>query len=301
MKKILFILGTAMLFQTSSFAQDAPSTFDKQKEFDKKFRFGLKVTPQACWLKSNNDNTKNGGTVMGFGFGLMLDFKLSELIHFSTGIGGEFDGGYVKYRNDKDFNVNMVVDKEFVPVKAKDGLKSNEYELVNGSTQYIMNDRRYKSTFVTIPLLLKMMTQEYSGIRYVFLFGGELGIRGGLKGNDTYSSGIKTTITGTTTTSTFLKDGDLEKKNIDLAKEGSLFPMRAGMNLGFGIDYRIAGSTSLFISANYFQSFTNLVRKDSDYLTKGADNTYDSNGWSFAHLNQGHFARAIRLNIGIMF
>ncbi|MBL7916767.1 MAG: hypothetical protein JNM96_00120, partial [Bacteroidia bacterium] len=248
-----------------------------------------------------NDNTKNGGTVMGFGFGLMLDFKLSELIHFSTGIGGEFDGGYVKYRNDKDFNVNMVVDKEFVPVKAKDGLKSNEYELVNGSTQYIMNDRRYKSTFVTIPLLLKMMTQEYSGIRYVFLFGGELGIRGGLKGNDTYSSGIKTTITGTTTTSTFLKEGDLEKKNIDLAKEGSLFPMRAGMNLGFGIDYRIAGSTSLFISANYFQSFTNLVRKDSDYLTKGADNTYDSNGWNFAHLNQGHFARAIRLNIGIMF
>lgn len=293
------------MFQTSSFAQDAPSTVDKQQEFDRKFRFGLKITPQACWLSSNNDNAKNGGTVMGFGFGLMLDFKLSQLIHFSTGIGGEFDGGFIKYKYVSDvnnyFSANMVVDKEHNLVEAKDGLKSNEYELANGNTQLIMNDRRYKSTYVTIPILLKMMTQEYSGLRYVFLFGGEMGIRAGLKGNDTYVSGIKTTSTGTSVTSAFLKEADLEKKNINLAKEGTLLPFRFGMNLGFGVDYRIAGSTSLFISANYFQSFTNLVRKDSKYLTKGADNTYDSNGWSFANFNQGHFARAVRLNIGIMF
>jgi hypothetical protein len=150
--------------------------------------------------------------------------------------------------------------------------------------------------------MLKMMTQEYSGLKYFFNFGGEIGIRAGIKANDTYVSGLKTNITGTTVTTAVLSGDDLKKDNINVGKDGSLLPFRVGMNLGLGTEYRLGGSTSLLFSVNYFQSFTNLMRNDSKYLTKGVDNTYSATtGWNFTPLNQGYFARAIRINIGLMF
>lgn len=309
MKKILFILSAMVLLNTNFIAQNTEPVEKKQEDFDKKFRFGLRVSPQPSWLKSNNDNSKGAGSVFGFGFGLMFDIKLSGIIRFSTGLGGDFEGGYIKYKHvsdlanpANDFQVNVLIDKENNMVEAKDGKSSTDYEFVNGSTQYVLNDRRYKSTFVTIPLLLKMMTQEYSGLKYFFNFGGELGIRAGVKANDTYISGLKTNITGTTVTTEILTGDNLKRDNINVGKDASLAPFRVGMNLGFGIEYRLGGSTSLVTSVNYFQAFTNLMRNDSKYLTKGVDNTYTSaNGWNFASFNQGYFARAVRINIGLMF
>lgn len=315
MKKSLFIIGTSLLLSSVMMSQDTntatpgPNNTDqKQAEFDKKFRFGLKITPQTVWLKSNNTNSNGSGVGLGFGFGLMMDIKLSDIIRFSTGIGGEFDGGWVKYKYvsgsanpSDDFSVNTVMNNENVLVEAKDGLKNSEYDLVNGNTQFILNDRKYRSTFVNIPILLKMMTQEYSGMRYFFNFGGELGIRAGLKANDSYAGGVKATA-GTGGAITTSSVGATEIKNINIGKDGSLIPMRLGMNLGFGVEYRLGGSTALLLSANYFHSFTNLMRNESKFLTKGVSNTYDAtNGWNFAGLNQGYFARAVRLNIGLMF
>jgi hypothetical protein len=292
MKKILFTFISICMLGASSNAQDTPS--DKQNEFDKKFRFGIRATPQPTWFKSDNVNSKAAGANFGFGFGLMMEFKLSKIVHFSTGIGGDFEGGYINYRNEADFSVNAVINSEGQYVESNKGVITDEIKFANGNTQVVLKDRQYKSTFVTIPLILKMMTEEYGGARYFALFGGELGIRAGLKANDSYVSGIKSTVSGTTTTTAFVSDADLSKTKIDISKDGSLVPMRLGMNLGMGTEYRLGGSTSVVFSLNYFQSFTNLMKKDSKYLVK-ATNT-DSN-----ELNQGYFMRAIRINIGLLF
>lgn len=312
MKKSLIILGGAMLMSFAALAQTttptpAESPEKKQADFDKKFRFGLKIAPQPTWLKSNNDNSKGSGVNFGFGFGLMFDIKLSDIIRFSTGIGGDFEGGYVNYKYvsplsspSGSFEVTTVIDGENNFVEAKDGIKKDAYDLANGSTRYTLQSRRYKSTFVTIPILLKMMTQEYGGIRYFFNFGGELGIRAGLKADDTYSAGDKAEVNGTTVTLTHISE-PTEIKNLNIGKDGSLIPMRVGMNLGFGIEYRLGGSTSLVTSVNYFQSFTNLMRNDSKYLVKKVESYNTTDGYKFNPLNQGYFARAIRINIGLMF
>lgn len=308
MKKILFILSTGLLLSANMLAQTTPAETPKQEEFDKKFRFGIRATPQPCWLKSNNTNSTGDGAIFGFGFGLMLDVKLSKVVHFSTGLGGDFEGGYVKYKIVSDlvnptnnFAVNVVMDKENNLVEAKDGLKPEEYNAVSGSTSYTLQSRKYKSTFITIPVMLKMMTQEYSGLKYFFNFGGEIGIRAGVKANDTYAVGDKAVYSGTLMTLE-RTNGPITVENINVGKDASLLPFRVGMNLGFGTEYRLGGSTSLVTSINYFQSFTNLMRNDSKFLTKDVEKPYDpSKGYQFTPFNQGYFARAIRINIGIMF
>jgi hypothetical protein len=306
MKKILFILSTSVLLSASVMAQ-TPET-PKQQNFDKKFRFGLRATPQLVWLTSKSDVAKGAGVGTGFGFGLILDFKLSDIVHFSTGIGGDFDGGKItyKYVDDpsnpaNDFSVNLALDKENNMIKAKDGSNLSDYAGVNGNQFFSLDKRKYKATYVSIPLLLKMFTQEYGGLRHVFVFGGEMGIRAGLKANDTYHDGYKTVVSGTATTSE--KITELSVTGLNVGKDGSVVPIRFGMNLGYGVEYRLGGSTSVYTSLNYFHSFTNLVRSESAYLSKGNDNTIDpaTSTINFSNLNQAHFAKAVRLSIGLMF
>ena len=293
MKKIIFTIVSICLLSVSLTAQDAPS--EKQQDFDKKFRFGLRATPQPTWYKSNNNNSTGNGANFGFGFGMIMEFKLSKIIHFSTGIGGDFEGGYVSYRNDNDFNVNAILTSEGEYVVSDNGKFAPEVQLANGNTQVILKERKYKTTMVSIPFLLKMMTEEYSGARYFAMFGGELGIRAGIKANDSYVSGVKATLSGSTTTTAFVPEADLTKADINLSKDASLVPMRIGMNLGLGTEYRIGGSTSFLFSVNYFQSFTNLMRNDSKYLVKATVPAV------LDPLNQGYFMRAVRINIGLLF
>ncbi len=300
MKKILFsFISICMLSVTLNAQTTTPSTPDavdkKEADFDKKFRFGIRATPQPTWFKSNNNNSKGNGATFGFGFGIVMEFKLSKIIHFSTGIGGDFEGGYISYRNDPDFSVNGILTSEGTYVESKDGKFTTDQQLANGNTQYVLKERRVKTTFVSIPLILKMMTDEYSGLRYFANAGLEVGVRAKTTANDTYVSGVRSTVVGTSTTTAYVGDDELKKSNIDIGKDASLVPLRLGMNLGLGTEYRIAGSTSLCFSVNYFQSFTNLSRKDSKYLQKATvPAIYDP-------LNQGYFMRAIRINIGLLF
>ncbi len=154
---------------------------------------------------------------------------------------------------------------------------------------------------ITIPLTLKMMTSEYSGFRYFGVFGGELGIRAGVKADDTYYSGILANNNGSVITTSKVTEGELKKEGLLISKDATLLPFRVGMNLGLGTEYRIAGSTSVVFSVNYFQSFTNLMRKESKILTKEQHPDMTNQTWNLLALNQQYLMRAVRINIGIMF
>lgn len=299
MKKFLFAVCSLSMFNLV--AQTQTPTDAKQDDFDKKHRFGIRAAIEPTWYKSDNTSSKGAGAVPGFGFGLMWEIKLSNIIRFSTGIGGDFEGGKISYRNDSAFAVRAVLDNEGEYVEAKNGISRAEYNLKNGNTFYTLKERKYKTTMITIPLSLKMMTGEYSGFRYFGMFGGEIGIRAGIKANDTYLDGKTAVTSGTTIVETDVASGDLKKEGLLVNKDASFLPFRVGMNLGLGTEYRIAGSTSLVISVNYFQSFTNLMRKESKYLSK--EQTYDpaNQTWNFLALNQSYLMRAVRINIGIMF
>jgi hypothetical protein len=88
---------------------------------------------------------------------------------------------------------------------------------------------------------------------------------------------------------------------VNIGKDGSLVPLRFGLNVGLGTEYRLSGSTSIFLNVNYFHSFTNLMRNDSKYIY--TNRTVDPNNGTldFTNMKQGLMARAIRINLGVMF
>lgn len=285
MKK--FIISAAFL----SFV--ATNTWAQDNNFDKKFRFGIRIAPQPTWIKSKDKNTTGGGMNFGFGFGLITEFKLSDIIHLYTGIGGDFENGTINYKNDpsNNYEVGYVTDKDGALVELSNGADpSTIYSPTNVGYSGI-SSRKIKTTYVTIPLTLKMMTQEYSGMRYFAQFGADLGIRTKVKADDNYTKVIKT---GTVTTVSGTNS------DLDIRKDASLIPVRIGLNVGLGTEYRIAGTTSLMFSINYFTAFTNLMRNPSKYTITGSQT--DSNGkLQFTYLKQDLIQNALRINIGILF
>lgn len=291
MKKILFAVSGLLLLSNSFRAQD--------DNFDKKFRFGLKVAGQPTWLKSGDNNTKGNGAGFGFGFGLITEFKLSDIVHFSTGIGGDFETGKIKYRNDytatnpNNYYVGYVLDNNSSLVKTENGMQQSSLYSSGNTAFYPITERKIKTTYLTIPLSIKLLTNEYSGFRYFGMFGGELGFRLKAKAEDKYLYNINS---GSSTVG-----GSGTNSNINIGSDATLIPMRVGMNLGIGTEYRIAGSTSLMLSVNYFHSFTNLMRNESKYAVTNSSYNPTDGTMSFTHLKQNLLANAIRINVGIMF
>jgi hypothetical protein len=288
MKKILLIVSSSLVLANSFLAQETDD--------DKKFRLGLKVAAQPTWFSSNENSASKLGTGFGFGFGLVTEFRLGKTASFVTGIGGDFEGGSIKYRYDplsaSPYSVDYILDASGNMKKLEDG--QNTATLIStGDTYYNgLIERKIKTTHVTIPIALKMMTKEISGFKYFGMFGGEIGVRVKTTATDKYTSSYAY---GSTTPSA----GSTNSK-VNINPDASLIPIRVGMNVGLGAEYRLSGSTSAFISVNYFRSFTNLMKKESKYMIY--DYNTDSNGvMTFFHVKQGLLMNAIRINVGVLF
>jgi len=287
MKKIIISAIVLSSISTSIISQET-------NNFDKKFRFGIRIAPQPTWIKSKDKNTTGGGMNFGFGFGLITEFKLSDIVHLYTGIGGDFENGTINYKKDpaNNYSVSYFTNSDQEIIELSNGMDTAALFNHKNTGYGGITSRKIKTTYVTIPLTLKMLTQEYSGFRYFAQFGVDLALRTKVKVDDNYSTIIKhwggeTNATGTIT-------------DIDFKKDASFLPIRIGLNVGLGTEYRIAGSTSLMFSVNYFSSFTNLMRSTSKYMATNM--TLDSNGKTqFTFLKQNLVQNALRINIGILF
>jgi hypothetical protein len=67
---------------------------------------------------------------------------------------------------------------------------------------------------------------------------------------------------------------------------------RAGLNVGAGAEYRIAGSTSVFVSLNFQNGFTNVLKKESENMISKTKRQ------SFVQNAKTNF---FQINIGVLF
>jgi len=291
-----YVLTAQTAFQAS---HSNASLENKQQaggeDFDKKWRFGLRFTPQFTWFSSKEKNLESQGSVFGYGFGLHLEYRFSETVGLITGIGGDFEGGKynVKYDTANGYAVRYWLNNEGDFQQPENGKAVTDYRK-QGFTEYVLNERTIKTSYITIPAILKMSTKELSGFRYSGMFGGEIGIRLNTQAEDTYHESY-----------TFDANGQSVKNNIgsqaeiNMADDTPLIPMRLGMNLGLGAEYRLSGNTSFMLSVNYFHSFINVLKPTSEYMVSSIQANGSVNNYTF--VKQAMVMRAVRINLGILF
>ena len=283
MKKLLFTLSAVALLSSSLWAQDTKPS---------KVRFGLRISPQPTWFSSGDKNATPNGAKFGFGFGLNIEYKLSDVASFLTGIGGDFEGGKYTFRNDPaSYNVTYLMDESSALVNPNITTEGINNKLYKSNTAFVLKGRTVKTTYLTIPIILKLSTKEYEGFKYFGMFGGELGIRLKAIATDSYYASGKYD-----SSYTFIaKPGIDSQTDVNITKDFSL--LRLCFNAGLGAEYRIAGTTSLFLNINYFRCLTNQTTTQSNFAFY---KTEPSSGKS-TYIQQNLKASGIRINIGIMF
>ncbi len=99
------------------------------------FRFGLHFSPNISYLKTSSSNLENGGSSVGFGYGLIAEFNLGDRYAISTG-----------------FTIQ------------KNNLKVNFKDTIAYSTELSMQ-------YIEIPLAMKLKTNQIGAMTYFGKFG----------------------------------------------------------------------------------------------------------------------------------
>jgi opacity protein-like surface antigen len=290
MKKILLFVAVALLTSSVMLGQDD----------DKKFRFGLRVSPTPTWLRSNDSKlVEKSSTKFGFGFGLQIEIRINSTAHFVTGIGGDFLGGKQSYKNGQGY----VLSKDNAYTESEKTKFGTDPQALYNSTQnqpsgngdklYEIKSRNIKATYVTLPILLKLMTKDIGGFKYFGMFGGNLAFQTKFRAtdeivelnydavNNNYQTGGSSTIT-------------------DMRPSGDLIPFNFGLNAGIGLEYNLSGSTSAFVSFNYLRGFVNQYQGTSDIMVEKLRENVNTNNIP-PRAKQSAFVDGIQINLGMLF
>lgn len=265
MNKKLILLFASIILTKSVSAQDS----------DKKFRFGLKLTPSLNWYKPDNKKKfESAGVAAKTGYGLVTEFKLTNVAFFSTGLQVDYDGGKITFKDTSVYYLNS--DEALV-----------ELEKVDTSIQklkYLLKERKYRTSYITIPLQLRLKTKEIGAMTYFGEFGFLTSIRLKARANDNVNQANSGTGNGVNPT-------NVEITDLNISDDMS--PIKLALNIGFGAEMNLSGSTSVFGGLSYTQGFTNVAKTDSKYIaTKLGGKT---------PIEQKFFGKYITLTIGVLF
>jgi hypothetical protein len=250
MKKV-FVAILSIVFISGSFAQD------------KDIRFGLSATPSLNWYKPENvQKYDSKGLGLGFGWGLDVEFKITDIATFATGLKINYDRGGITFKDSAGYELNK--DSELV----------NDPNL-NSTSFFLLENRSYRVNYVTIPFMVKMHTNE---IGYMTYFG-QFGLISSIKTKALANDAIMSPITKTQS----------NKEKLDINNDVSLF--RFQLSIGGGAEYNLSGSTSLVFGVNYNLGFSNVLRKNSRHIV-------DMSGTA---IRQNASAHNIALSVGILF
>ncbi len=112
------------------------------------FRFGLKVSPNISWFRTETRHYENDGVGLGYSYGLIVDYEFAENYAITTGLNILQTGGKMTYPWDV---------------------------IENGNLERATMHRDHRYRHLEIPLALKLRTVEVGYITYYGKFGVGLG------------------------------------------------------------------------------------------------------------------------------
>lgn len=273
MKKV-FLFALAAFTLTVAKSQD---------DSDKNFRFGLKIVPGIQWMKVDDARRfESGGSVMGFGYGLMTEFKLAGAAWLSTGVQVDYDRGKVSFTDTAMYLHNN--SDGMLPVEDMDISNPSS---TNGYDVYWLRERKYKSTCLTIPLNLRLKTKEIGYLTYYGQFGLNTSIHLKTKADDMVNKFNSGSGNGFNPT---------QEENNDLNINKEMGFVKFGLNIGAGAEYNLSGSTSILFGVNFLQGFSNSVKGTSEYNIDVAKSST-----SYVAQKQKFVGSAIGLTVAVLF
>jgi opacity protein-like surface antigen len=216
-------------------------------------KLGLKLSPQITWVAPESKGITSGGSKINASYGLMFDYYFTENYAFATEISVANYAGELIVKDSKITH----------------GGSAAAYQDVN----YI-----YRTQYVSIPLMVRMRTNEIGYFRYYADFGLDLAMLVRARA-DISSTSVDLTEVNVNTPDK--KDEYMIESNDNpsIKYNDDVAILRTAMVIGVGVQYKIFGNTLLVAGARYNKALNNFTVEDN---------------WK-AQMN------AVSLNLGVLF
>lgn len=270
-----------------------PATKEQETQTEPSIRFGLRVTPSYNWYKVVSKTMSPAAGALKFGGGLFIERRMTKTVSLQTGVGIELCGGSISYKNDPSGEVGTYTTRYFYSKVDEDIVKYNSEHRNDPSYQeYLLLERKYKNTYLSIPLNLKMKTAEVSGLRFFGQIGPEFQFRWNAHADDRVQS-----ITTNMLQTNLQLGPEEELTKLNIKQDIGFFNLL--INMGIGAEYNLGGTTSLFVGLNYYLGIFNPVDNDSYFISR----VYQSTPTAFEEnkLKQDLRANLVGLTIGVLF
>ena len=226
--KNVTILVFGMLITQLSFAQG-------------EFRFGLKGSSNFGWVGGTSKNIVNEGTTVALGYGIMGDYY---------------------------FKPNYGISAEIMLSNIKSKFKVTEPLAFNSAMSDTVNDLRYEYNiqYLDIPLTMKIRTKEIGDMTYFGQFGVSMGFALNAK-TSIVSTGLPKSISDQEPTEYRVNGAEGDAFTVNNFDD-KVFLFRLPLIIGGGIEYKMAGSTSLQGGVRIANTFTDMFVKDKTAIAK---------------------------------
>ena len=196
---LLFVSAQILVSQTSSNeatsipASTVQSTSEKntkksaedEEGIYRHTRFGIRISPTFNSFNVLSKTMTNDGWVTKFGAGLLMETQLTKNVVFQTGVGVDVFGGTITYSNDVSGQPNTFTNRYLYDSPEEAIVK---YQVADrnktGYIEYMLLERKYKITYITVPLNLRMKTNKIGDFKYFGQIGADLQFRWSAYAND---------------------------------------------------------------------------------------------------------------------
>ena len=183
----------------------------------------------------------NDGTTVAFGYGIMGDYY---------------------------FKSNYGISAEIMLSNIKSKFKVTEPLAFNSAMSDTVNDLRYEYNiqYLDIPLTMKIRTKEIGDMTYFGQFGVSMGFALNAK-TSIVSTGLPKSISDQEPTEYRVNGAEGDAFTVNNFDD-KVFLFRLPLIIGGGVEYKMAGSTSLQISVRIANAFTDMFVKDKTAIAK---------------------------------
>jgi len=267
---------------------------------DKKFQMGLVLGPTFNWTKIQTTNIERNGIGNGFTIGIGGNYLFNDNIGIASGIQFDLESFSLNYGSLTNSELGDVFYAYTVTDIHKFDEESGRVEDFSGTSAFLLQTRKFRAKYVTIPLFLKFQTNLIGQFKYYGKFGLRTSILAGIRMDDTgYEANYDS------------NNGTFEQINSDTKKMENMKPtaikkglslVRTGIGIYGGAEWNFTGNTFLYSEIGFNYGITPALYQRSSHLVDKSEDATDPDGFSYTQLDvRNNPQHIIELKIGLLF
>lgn len=267
---------------------------------DKKFQMGLVLGPTFNWTKIQTKKIERSGIGNGFTIGVGGNYLFNDNIGIASGIQFDLESFSINYGPPTNTALGDVFYAYTDTDIHKFDEESGRVEDFSDTSAFLLQTRKFRAKYVTIPLFLKFQTNLIGQFKYYGKFGLRTSILAGIRMDDTgYEANYDS------------NNGTFEQINSDTKKMENMKPtaikkglslVRTGIGIYGGAEWNFTGNTFLYSEIGFNYGITPALYQRSSHLVDKSENATDPDGFSYTQLDiRNNPQHIIELKIGLLF